>query len=331
MGLPRYEELPIDPGHPPGSSWGVWGDDDELGTLNLLTDAQTRRAAGTVRRGAVFPLQLPLHEPQPGVVWRVAPTHQILHVGHETRSDPTGGRDDPTSGHTDRDDYLDGFWPQGSSQWDGLTHIRHPQYGNYNGIPDADIHGGPGTRLGVDRWADRAIVGRGVILDVAGYLASIDDGIDACSAREITVDELDATLAGQGTVLEQGDVLLVHTGWLAHLMSLDPGERAPLLDPRTQAVPGLAVVDETIAWLWDNHVAAIAADNVGVEACGAGLRFDLHPHLLALLGMPLGEYWWLHDLAADCRDTGSYESMLVSVPLNLRGGVGSPAQAVAIR
>lgn len=331
MGLPRYDELPVDPSRPPRSSWGVWGDDDELGTLNLLTDAATLQAAASVRRGAVFPLQLPLHEPRPGVVWRTEPTHHILHVGHEQRPGGAGTVDDPSSGHTDRDDYLDGLWLQGSSQWDGLAHIRHPEHGNYNGVPDADIHGGPGTRLGVDRWATRAIVGRGVLVDVAGYLASIDDPIDVGSAREITADELDATLAHQGTLLRDGDVVLVHTGWLAHLLALDLDDRVPLLDPRTQAVPGLAVAEATLAWLWDHHVGAVAADNVGVEACGPGLRFDLHPRLLALLGMPLGEYWWLHDLAADCRDSASYDSLLVSVPLNLRGGVGSPAQAVAIR
>ena len=331
MGLPAYERLPVDPAHPAGSSWGVWGDDDELGTLNLLSDDATRRAAHGVRSGAVFPLQLPLHEPRPGVVWRREPVHRVLRVGHEGRDDPTAGDDDPTSGYVDRDDYLDGLWMQGSSQWDGLAHVRHPEHGNYNGIPDDEIHGGPGGRLGVDRWAARGIVGRGVLVDVAAHLASIGDPIDPREARQLQPAELDAALEAQGTVLEEGDVLLLHTGWLAHLMDLPVAERAPLLDPRTQAVPGLAVGEQTVAWLWDRHLAAVAADNVGVEACGPGLRFALHPHLLALLGMPLGEYWWLHDLAADCRRTGAYESLLVSVPLPVRGGIGSPALAVAIR
>lgn len=331
MALPRYHELPIADGLPPGSSWGVWGPDDELGTLNLLGDAATLEAVRSVRRGAVFPLQLPLHEPRPGIVWRTEPVHKILHVGHEARDEPTEGGDDPTSGYHDRDDYLDGLWLQGSTQWDGLTHLRHPEHGNYNGVPDEDIHGGPGTRLGVDRWAQRGIVGRGVLLDVAGHLEAVGDPIDLRTARQISPAELDAALAAQGTELRDGDVVLLHTGWLAHLMALPVEERRPLLDPRTQAVPGLEVSEATCAWLWDHRVAAITADNVGVEACGPGLRFALHPHLLALLGMPLGEYWWLHDLAADCRSTGSYESLLVSVPLHLRGGVGSPAQAVAIR
>jgi hypothetical protein len=56
--LPSYRQLPVRPGAPPGSSWGLWGEDDQLGTLNLLTDERAQRAAALVRRGAVFPLSL---------------------------------------------------------------------------------------------------------------------------------------------------------------------------------------------------------------------------------------------------------------------------------
>jgi hypothetical protein len=47
--------------------------------------------------------------------------------------------------------------------------------------------------------------------------------------------------------------------------------------------------------------------------------------------MPLGELWRLEALAADCEADGVYESLLVSAPLNLRGGAGSPANALALK
>ena len=87
--------------------------------------------------------------------WRTPPTHHILHVGHEARGIQPGGADDPSTGLIDRDDYLDGLWLQAGSQWDSLSHVRHRQHGNYNGIADQEIHGGPGTKLGVDQWARR--------------------------------------------------------------------------------------------------------------------------------------------------------------------------------
>ena len=49
-----------------------------------------------------------------------------------------------------------------------------------------------------------------------------------------------------------------------------------------------------------------------------------------MLGMPLGELWDLEELAAACATTGRYECCVASVPLNVPGGVASPANAMAI-
>ena len=42
--LPTFDELPQFKGHP-GCAWGLWGDDDELGTVNILTPELVQRAA----------------------------------------------------------------------------------------------------------------------------------------------------------------------------------------------------------------------------------------------------------------------------------------------
>ena len=54
--LPSYADLPVKPGVPAGSAWGLFGDDDQLGCLNLLTPERVIAAARLVRKGAVFPL-----------------------------------------------------------------------------------------------------------------------------------------------------------------------------------------------------------------------------------------------------------------------------------
>lgn len=38
MSLPTFDQLPISPEYPPHTAWGVWGKEDNLGTLNLLTE-----------------------------------------------------------------------------------------------------------------------------------------------------------------------------------------------------------------------------------------------------------------------------------------------------
>ena len=328
--LPSFRELPVRKGAPPGSSWGLWGDDDELGTLNLLSDERTLKAAASIRRGAVIPLYLPLEELDPQLAWRNPVRHQILHVGHEARGFQPGGADDASAGHFDRDDYVDGLWLQSGSQWDALSHVRHREFGNYNGIPDSDIHGGVETRLGVDRWAKRAIVGRGVLLDVARHLTD-RGGFEVDSSYEITVADLEATARAQGVEIETGDILLFHTGWVQFLLSQTMEVRERLIDRDTLRAPGLEPSREMVEWIWDRHVAAIACDSGGVEAMAPDPQFYLHFQCLPLLGMPLGEFFALNDLAEDCARDGSYSFLFVSVPFHLRGGVGSPPQAVAIK
>ncbi|GGX97032.1 hypothetical protein GCM10010358_58530 [Streptomyces minutiscleroticus] len=57
----------------------------------------------------------------------------------------------------------------------------------------------------------------------------------------------------------------------------------------------------------------------------------VHQELIAKLGLPLGELWNLTGLARDCRATGRWDSLLTVKPLHLTGGVGSPANATALR
>ena len=51
----------------------------------------------------------------------------------------------------------------------------------------------------------------------------------------------------------------------------------------------------------------------------------------SVLGMPIGELWWLDGLAEDCAADGVYEFFFTSAPLNVPGGVGSPPNALAIK
>lgn len=53
-------------------NWGRWGDDDEAGTLNLITDAVRARAAVEVRTGRAVSLAMPVR-PAPIVMGPFAP------------------------------------------------------------------------------------------------------------------------------------------------------------------------------------------------------------------------------------------------------------------
>ena len=48
---------------PDGSTWGDWGDDDELGRINLLTPEKVLQGVAEVQAGITFCLSLPLDYP----------------------------------------------------------------------------------------------------------------------------------------------------------------------------------------------------------------------------------------------------------------------------
>jgi kynurenine formamidase len=316
--LPSYADLPVKPGAPEGSAWGLFGDDDQLGCLNLLTPERVAAAARLVRKGAVFPLNLRIDEPNPPLFGRGSVKHTLIDLG----------------GGIARDDYLDNFYPQAASQWDGLRHIRHPRDGFYGGVADDEIVSGKG-RLGIEHFARKGIAGRGVLLDVGRDLESQGTPLDCAGATMITVETLEACVKSEGVLIETGDILLIRTGWLRwYLEEATPEQKQTMAADSFVALrtPGLGPADAMAEYLWNLHIAAVAADNPALEVFPATeangfLHFKLIPHF----GMSIGEMWYLEDLAADCVSDGVYEFLLTSAPLNVPGGVGSPPNALAIK
>jgi hypothetical protein len=320
--LPSYDDLPVSAGAPSGSSWGLWGPADRFGCLNLLTPERVTAGVGCVSRGAVFNLNFEMELPSPPLFNRSA----FEHVVHDF---PLG-----------HDDELSGWNTQSSSQWDGFRHMKHPVYGHYNGVADEDH--------GIEHWARKGIVGRGVLADVARWRASVGRPVDPASGDAIEIEDLMATLEAQGVEIEVGDILLVRTGWIEWYRGLDHDARVALAGtPHTPAC-GLQRGVGSARALWNLHIAAIAADNPALEVMPFGFgRGDeaqywkddpgraaetmLHFSLLGLLGLPIGEFFDLDGLAEDCAGDGRYSFLLTSAPLNLSAGVASPPNALAIK
>ncbi|MGB3550993.1 MAG: cyclase family protein [Candidatus Binatus sp.] len=315
--IPAYDDLPVRAGAPAGAAWGVFGDDDEVGTINLLTPARVIAAAASIRSGKVFAMNLPINIPDPPLFTRGKHTHTIKIF--------------PNADFV-LDDYLDNFYPQSSSQWDALAHVKHPIFGAYNGIPDNQMTGRGGMRLGIDNLARRGIAGRGVLADLARYYDRVGKSIDFTQNKSIPLDDVQATLEEEGVALRTGDILLIRIGWTKFYLSASQEIKAELA--KETVVPGIEASERTARWLWDNHLAAVASDSPALEAlpkpAGEETEF-LHFRMLAFFGMPIGEMWNLEALAEDCAADGRYDFFLTSAPLNVPGGIGSPPNALAIK
>jgi kynurenine formamidase len=295
--IPPFADLPG------GRTVDHFGYADGLGALNWLTPERVLAASKLVRTGQVVGLNAPLTWPDPPLYGRRRVEHVILRT-------KGGGFDDR----------LDGFFTQCSTQWDGFRHVVDPiTDGHYN--PHLDPH------PGVEAWAG-GIVGRGVLLDPEWQRAQSGRPLTWQRRDVITVDDLERCAEAQGVEIRVGDILLIRTGWQTGYQGASP-EIQEALGGTYPANPGIEPSRDMAAWLWERGIAAAASDSPTLEAWPREGEPLLHYDLVRL-GIPIGELWWLDELAGLCRASGRWEFLLTSAPLNLIGGAGTPANALAI-
>ncbi len=341
---------------PAGSTWGDWGDDDELGRINLLTPEMVLRGVREVEHGISFCLSLPLDYPGGTALNQrryppvLAPTEDMrgnpatFYNVHMSEMDEGGPR------------YVD-VWAddvvtlslQYSTQWDSLAHVgaefdadgdgvEEAVY--YNGYragvdlvgpkPDAAGDGGDhrcfAHHLGLEHMARHGVQGRGVLVDLAHHLGDDWRGVDRAT--------LEGILAADHIVIEPGDMLLLHTGFATKVLewNRDPDPvrihtMCTYLDARDPSL---------LAWITESQISALVADNYAVEGLVGRDRDESRHSLLPIhnlclfkLGVPLGEMWYLHELASWLRQHDRSRFLLTAPPLRLPGAVGSPLTPVA--
>lgn len=341
--VPDFDGLPEVKDMPQGCAWGLFdksGKKDLLGTLNLLTPGVVKGACAEARDGVSVSLNWPLNAmafPLPG---RIQPTHKQMTLQEAGLSECAGWDDEIH------------FNTQLSSQWDSLVHWHHQPSGRaYNGI-EVTKEGLAATNTGanamptLDHWHKAGgLVARGVLIDFKEWAekkaraegkTGDDAVVDALDGHRITVDEIETVAKDQGVEFRPGDVLIVRTGLTESLQAPTPEIFAKLQNRKISGVHGAM---DSVKWLWNKHFSAVAGDAWAFEALppvhedGSAATYAdlvLHPWLLAMFGMPIGELWDLRALSAHCKASGRYSFMLTSAPLNIPGLVGSPPNALAI-
>jgi kynurenine formamidase len=293
-------------------NWGRWGADDEIGTLNLITEEVVRSAAREITSGKRLALGIPMDEqgPQTGAIpGRDNPRHEMIMVDTPFTGDP--------SDFTTSDDQV-AMGLQACTHWDGLAHVSY-EGRLYNDVPSSVITEQGAARMGIDKLG--TVVGRGVLLDVARAR-----GLDRLEGGyALTGADLDAACALGKVAVQPGDIVLIRTGHIQWFLEADR-ERYGIPSPG----PSL----QTVEWFHDHDVAAVATDNITFEVYPCEREDAVLPvHLLHLVDMGLtqGQNWNLEGLGADCADDGRYSFFLDATPMPLTGAVGSPVNPVAIK
>jgi kynurenine formamidase len=238
---------------------------------------------------------------------------------------------------------------QYSTQWDALTHVGAEFDADGDGIEEAVYYNGyragvdivgpkPDARgdggkhlcfahhLGLEHMAYQGVQGRGVLIDLAQHLGH--------DWRGVNLETLEEIMAADNVVVEPGDMLLLHTGFATQVLNW---ERDP--DPvKIHAMcTYLDAWDESLLeWITESEISALVADNYAVEGLVPVHRdqsrqplLPIHHHCLFRLGVPLGEMWYLHELATWLREHDRSRFLLTAPPLRLPGTAGSPATPIA--
>jgi kynurenine formamidase len=303
-------------------NWGRWGPDDEIGTLNFTKPEDIVAAAQLVKKGKVISLALNYDErgPQTGktkypALGRFNPIHLMTRTGTDAFS---GVLDHRKIRGTD-DLVIMGL--QSGTQWDGLGHILYED-SMWNGYDCRNVTTAGAQKGGIEKTKEK-MVGRGVLLDVAKAIGKkwLPDGF------AITREMLDFTAGKHGVEVRRGDYVLVRTGHIERCFAARSWDGYPGGD-----APGFAF--ETVDWFHEKEVAGVATDTWGAEVRPNETEDTNQPwHWIAIpiMGLTVGEIFWLGDLAGDCAQDKVYEFMFVAPALPITGGVGSPVNPLAIK
>ena len=334
---------------PEGSTWGDFGQDDQIGRLNLLTEQKVLQAVKEVKVGKVFCLSLPLDLPGGNVL---NPRRHPPVLSPTLRDGTPYINFQMSKVQQDAIDVLSDdqvtLCMQYSTQWDGLCHVgaMFDTQGDgqlrrvyYNGFEaDKDIQAsepagdgccGGGTsfaaRLGIENYAQKGMQGRGVLIDLARHLGAGRTVVDAQTLMNI--------IEKDKISVESGDMLVLRTGFSEEIIAMGGKPSHDRLEQTGAVLDGSDAA--LLNWITESGIAAICADNYAVEAYPARTSgpghsiLPLHHHCLFKLGVPLAELWYLKDLAAWLNQHGRHHFLLTAPPLRMPGAVGSPVTPIA--
>jgi kynurenine formamidase len=290
-----------------------FGEDDEIGMLNLITPESMRAVLSRADAGHTIDLSVDYFLGMPSFTAAGQPPYQIYMT-----NTPRGTALDDSTGFGVQNELV-GYSGDAISMYTHCgTHIdtlNHFGYGRkiWNNF-SADEYLGARHWMCAGAEKQPPIIARGVLLDVAAL-----KGVDVLpQSYGITAEDLAETARRQQVELRPGDVVLVRSGQ----MTLWD-------DPQAYITNEAGVTRDGAEFLARSGAALVCADNLSFEQIPSteeGNWLPVHTYLFAEAGVPIMEVVDMEQIAAE----QMYEFCFIGAGIKLRGATAAPMRPLAM-
>jgi kynurenine formamidase len=292
-----------------------WGKDDEIGTLNMMTDASKLAILTRITSGRTYDLSVEYFVGMPSFHALGDPAYQfwLTHTPRGTVIDNPNGLGKTMNEKVSYTGDAVSMYTHMGTHIDALNHFG--LNGEiWNGFKADEYLGDKGwKKTGAETIP--VIIARGVLIDIP----TAKNSENLPPNYRINANDLKEALQKQKITLQKGDVVLIRTGQARHY------EHA---EQFLHEYPGINL--DAVRWLIEEQqVMLLGADNLSFEAFPPEREDNwvpVHTYLLAQKGVMFIEQMFLEELAHD----KIYEFAFIASSLKLRGASAAPMRPVAI-
>jgi kynurenine formamidase len=300
-------------------NWNRWGEDDEVGSLNFLTPEHILASAKTISSGKTFTLGLEVSAAAPNFPGRLPSSHFMS----QDKGRYESGKSAAARGGVEYADDVIFMALHGPTHCDALGHTWYDDK-SWNGFDASETKGGMG-KAGILPIAEKGIVGRSVLIDVARY-----KGLEHLPMHyQITLKDILDTARFQEVEIQDHDILILRTG----IFTLFYGEGAQAFYGDFDE-PGISYQPELVEWFSTKGIAVLGTDTIMNEQFTSSTvesLFVMHAALSRNLGIVFHEALWLESWADDCAADKKYDALYVASPLKIVEGTASPVNPIVIK
>lgn len=291
-----------------------WGPNDEIGTLNMMTEASKLQILSRIASGKSYDLSVEYFVGMPSFHALGDPPYQywLTHTPNGTIVDNPNGMGEAMNRKVSYTGDAISMYTHMGTHIDALNHfgLNGKIWNGYS----------PEEHLGDKGWKKTGaetipiIIARGVLIDIRSA-----KGERLLPNYRITAEDIKEALKKQHLALQPGDVVLIRTGQAQYYQ-----QASEYLDN----YPGISL--DAVKWLVeDQQIMLLGADNLSLEAFPperADNWVPIHTYLLAEKGMMFIEQMNLEPLAED----RVFEFAFIASSLKLRGASGAPMRPIAL-